>query len=54
MMMISVLSAVILSTLQVGGASQGGHTPTFGAQQRTPPRDATLEKKGTGNIRARS
>ena len=53
MMMISVLSAVILSTLQVSGASQGAQAPTFGAQQRTPPRDATLEKKGTASIRGK-
>jgi hypothetical protein len=53
MMMISVLSAVILSTLQVTGASQGAQTPTFGAQQRTPPRDATLEQKGTASIRGK-
>ena len=53
MMMISVLSAVILSTLQVSGASQGAQTPTLGAQQRTPPRDATLEQKGTASIRGK-
>jgi hypothetical protein len=53
MMMISVLTAAILFTPQVNGQSQAGQPPTFGAQQRTPPRDATLEKKGTAIIRGK-
>ncbi len=55
MMMLPVLTtAVILFTpLQVSGGAQTGQAQTFGAQQRTPPRDATLEKKGTGIIRGK-
>lgn len=54
MVMMSILTAAILSAFQGGGGPQGSQTPTiFGAQQRTPPRDATLEKKGTAVIRGK-
>src|SRR3954465_2862870 len=51
-MMLSVLAAAALLTLQVNTFSQSAPA-TFGAQQRTPPRDATPEKKGTGVIRGK-
>ncbi len=50
-MMIAVLAAAVL-TLQVNTSSQGA-PQTFGAQQRTPPRDATPEKKGTAIVRGK-
>lgn len=51
MVMMSILATAILFTPQVSGGAQGSPTPTFGGQQRTPARDATLEKKGTALIR---
>jgi hypothetical protein len=55
MMMLSVLTAAIIlfTPLHVSGGSQAGPPQTFGAQQRTPPRDPALEKKGTGIIRGK-
>jgi hypothetical protein len=54
MMMLSVLTAaIILFTPHVSGGTQAGPPQTFGAQQRTPPRDPALEKKGTGIIRGK-
>jgi len=54
MVIMSILTAAILLTLQVSGGAQGTQTPTiFGAQQRTPPRDAALEKKGTAIVRGK-
>jgi hypothetical protein len=54
MVMMSILTAAILFALQGSGGAQGTQTPTiFGAQQRTPPRDATPEKKGTAVIRGK-
>jgi hypothetical protein len=49
----STLMAAVLFTFQVSAISQGVQTPTSGAQQRTPPRDATLEKKGTAIVRGK-
>jgi carboxypeptidase family protein len=51
-MMISLLAAAAVLTLQVNASPQGTPT-TFGAQQRTPPRDATAEKKGTAIVRGK-
>jgi hypothetical protein len=51
-MMFSLLVGAAVLTLQVNTASPGA-PGTFGAQQRTPPRDATPEKKGTGIIRGK-
>jgi hypothetical protein len=48
---LSVLAAALL-TLQVNTSSQSAPT-TFGGQQRTPPRDATAEKKGTAIVRGK-
>jgi hypothetical protein len=54
MMMSALMAAAVLFTpAQAVGGSQPGQTQTFGAQQRTPPRDAALEKKGTGVIRGK-
>src|SRR4051812_49701161 len=52
-MMISVLAAAALLTWQGNPPPQTAPAPGFGAQQRTPPRDATPEKRGTGVIRGR-
>jgi hypothetical protein len=52
-MMISVLAAAAFLTWQASPPSQTAPTPTFGAQQRTPPRDTPPEKRGTGVIRGR-
>src|SRR3954468_430006 len=52
-MMISVLAAATLLTWQGNPPPQTAPAPGFGAQQRTPPRDATPEKRGTGVIRGR-
>ena len=51
-MMFSLLVGAAVLTLQVNTSSPGA-PGTFGAQQRTPPRDATPEKKGTGIIRGK-
>jgi Carboxypeptidase regulatory-like domain len=54
MIMLPVFAAAaILLTPQVSGGASGGQVQTFGAQQRTPPRDAGPEKKGTGIIRGK-
>jgi hypothetical protein len=56
MMLLSVLGAALFlfAPVQGGGGAQPAQAPqTFGAQQRTPPRDAGIEKKGTGIIRGR-
>src|SRR3954467_2812691 len=53
-MMISVLAAAALLTWQGNPPPQTAPAPGFGAQQRTPPRDATPEKRGTGIIRGRN
>jgi hypothetical protein len=52
-MMISVLAAATFLTLQVVTSSQTGPPQTSGVQQRTPPRDATTEKRGTAIIRGK-
>jgi hypothetical protein len=52
-MMISVLAAVTVLAWQGNPAPQTAPAPTFSAQPRTPPRDATAEKRGTGVIRGR-
>jgi hypothetical protein len=54
MIKVSCLTAVALLIVppQMSRAAQG-QTQTFGVQQRTPPRDATVEKKGTGIIRGK-
>src|SRR4051812_50067612 len=52
-MMISVLAAAALLTWQGNPPPQTAPAPGFGAQPRTPPRDATPEKRGTGVIRGR-
>jgi hypothetical protein len=49
----STLMAAVLLTFQVSAISQSVQTPTSGAQQRTPPRDATLEKNGTAIVRGK-
>jgi len=51
-MMIFLLAAAAVLTVQVNASSQATPT-TFGAQQRTPPRDATPEKKGTAIVRGK-
>ena len=51
-MCISVLAAATLLVLQVNTSSQSAPA-TFGPQQRTPPRDATAEKKGTAVVRGK-
>jgi hypothetical protein len=50
---ISGLTAALLLVLHVSGAAQTPQAPAIGATQRTPPRDAALEKKGTAVIRGR-
>ena len=52
MTMIVVLAAATLLTLQVNSPSPGAPMPS-GGQQRTPPRDATTEKKGTAIVRGK-
>src|SRR3954468_2356785 len=52
-MMISVLAAAALLTWQGNPPPQTAPAPGFGAQPRTPPRDATPEKRGTGVVRGR-
>jgi hypothetical protein len=52
-MMISVLAAAAFLTWQASPPLQTAPAPTFGAQQRTPPRDTPPEKRGTGVIRGR-
>src|SRR6266498_1300926 len=47
------LAAAIALTLAANGAAQTATPQTFGAQQRTPPRDATVEKKGTAIVRGK-
>jgi hypothetical protein len=51
-MMLSALTAATLLTFQVTSFSQSP-PPMSGAPQRTPPRDATPEKKGTAVIRGK-
>jgi hypothetical protein len=51
-MCISVLATAILLALQVNTSPQSAPA-TFGAAQRTPPRDATAEKKGTAVVRGK-
>ena len=55
MTMMSALVAVALlfTPLPLAGGSQTGQTQTFGAQPRTPPRDASGDKKGTGIVRGK-
>jgi carboxypeptidase family protein len=55
MMMLPVLTtaAILFTSLQVSGGAQTGQAQTFGVQQRTPPRDATVETKGSGIIRGK-
>ena len=50
---ISGLTAAMLLLLHVSGAAEALQTPAIGGAQRTPPRDAALEKKGTAVIRGR-
>ena len=50
---LSCLTAAVFFSLQVSGVSQSPPPSTLGAQQRTPPRDASAEKKGTAIIRGR-
>jgi len=47
------LAAAIALTLAANGVAQTATPQTFGAQQRTPPRDATVEKKGTAIVRGK-
>ena len=54
MVLMSILTAALLAAFQVSGGAQGSQTPVIsGAPQRTPPRDATPEKKGTAVIRGK-
>jgi carboxypeptidase family protein len=48
---LSVLAVATLLTLPINTSSQSA--PTIGGQQRTPPRDATAEKKGTAVLRGK-
>jgi carboxypeptidase family protein len=50
-MMFSLVAAAAVLTLQVTTTSQSA--PPMGGQQRTPPRDATAEKKGTAIVRGK-
>jgi hypothetical protein len=45
------VAAVLASVLNA--AAQAPNPQTFGAQQRTPPRDSTAEKKGTAVVRGK-
>jgi hypothetical protein len=50
---ICALVAATVLTLAANGAAQTATPQIVGAQQRTPPRDATVEKKGTAIVRGK-
>ncbi len=47
------LAAATVLTLAANGAAQTATPQILGAQQRTPPRDTTVEKKGTAIVRGK-
>src|SRR5574339_142704 len=50
-MTLSILAVATLLTLPINTSSQSA--PTIGGQQRTPPRDATAEKRGAAVLRGK-